>query len=219
MIEWRKVPGFSRFSVSSDGQVRRDVRIYRKPPGLLAQSLSSGYPCVAMVDDLGDYCRRMVHTLVAAAFIGPRPPGAVVRHLDGVRSNCAVSNLAYGSHRDNAADAIGHGTPVRGARQHKAVLDERLVRALKLRYLDGRESVNAIARDMGIHKDTAHDVIKGRTWQHVEPAGDLRRAASGPVGASFDKRRGKWRAYRHVEGRQVWKGYHATLEAAIAAAA
>lgn len=175
MIEWRKLPGFARYSVSSDGRVRRDVRIYRQAPAELKQTEKpEGYRVVSLVADDGRYCRRYVHALVADAFIGPRQPGQVVRHRDGVRSNCSASNLSYGTHTDNAADAIGHGTQVRGSRQHLAVLHEMQVRNIKLAYIEGA-SPNALAEAFEVSRHTIHDIVKGRTWQHVEPAGDIRR--------------------------------------------
>ena len=42
-----------------------------------------------------------VHVLVAEAFIGPKPEGMEVSHLDENRSNCMLENLAYVSHLEN----------------------------------------------------------------------------------------------------------------------
>lgn len=43
-----------------------------------------------------------VHTLVAEAFLGPRPEGMVVHHKDGNRDNCHLSNLEYVTLAENA---------------------------------------------------------------------------------------------------------------------
>ena len=53
------------------------------------------------------YC---VHALVAAAFIGPRPDGLLIRHLDGNPRNNRVGNLQYGTGSENQRDAVVHGT-------------------------------------------------------------------------------------------------------------
>jgi hypothetical protein len=50
-----------------------------------------------------------VHPLVAAAFIGPRPDGMEIRHLDGERFNNAAVNLCYGTPSENARDRVNHG--------------------------------------------------------------------------------------------------------------
>lgn len=51
-----------------------------------------------------------VHRLVAAAFIGPCPAGAEVRHGPGGFLDNRVVNLCYGSRRDNALDKRRDGT-------------------------------------------------------------------------------------------------------------
>ena len=43
------------------------------------------------------------------AFIGPRPKGKEVRHLDGNGKNNALSNLEYGSSYQNKIDNTLHG--------------------------------------------------------------------------------------------------------------
>jgi hypothetical protein len=121
---WKTIPGFSRYSVSSEGRVRRDVRLGTKLPGPLVLSMNTGYPRVSITDDDGNYCGVHVHAIVAAAFIGPRPDGLLVRHLNGNPTDNRPDNLAYGTHADNVQDAIAHGTQVRGARQHLARLTD-----------------------------------------------------------------------------------------------
>lgn len=44
------------------------------------------------------------HDLVAATFIGPKPPGALVRHLDDNPLNNTPGNLQYGTHSENEKD-------------------------------------------------------------------------------------------------------------------
>jgi hypothetical protein len=51
-----------------------------------------------------------VHRVVAETFIGPCPPGYLVRHMDGNPANNAYTNLQYGTHLDNHADSVRHGT-------------------------------------------------------------------------------------------------------------
>jgi hypothetical protein len=59
-----------------------------------------------------------VHQLVAAAFLGPRPDGLEVRHLDGDPLNNAVSNLAYGTRLENIQDKKRHGTDHNAKKTH-----------------------------------------------------------------------------------------------------
>jgi hypothetical protein len=116
--EWRPVPGFPNYEVSSEGRVRSLDHVvwggpragfYTKKGRMLRPGAAShNYPTVV----LGRGNTRTVHSLVAEAFIGPYPPGQEVRHKDGDRSNPRLENLEYGTRADNVRDAIRHGTHV-----------------------------------------------------------------------------------------------------------
>jgi len=58
------------------------------------------------------------HRLVALAFLGPRPEGAVVRHLDGDPLRPHAENLAYGTKSENLVDQVAHGTHPTASRNH-----------------------------------------------------------------------------------------------------
>ena len=59
-----------------------------------------------------------VHVLVARAFLGPRPAGMEIRHLDGDAGNNVPENLRYGTHGENEADKVRHGTHRNGRKTH-----------------------------------------------------------------------------------------------------
>lgn len=103
--EWRPIPGYEdTFWVSNTGRVYSIPR-ERTPGGVLRGSIDqAGYLYYRLSRRGADPFVR-AHTLVALAFIGPRPDGAdVVRHLDDDKSNNHVSNLAYGTFQDNSDD-------------------------------------------------------------------------------------------------------------------
>lgn len=64
----------------------------------------------------GSRRRYGVHALVAEAFICPRPPGMMTRHMDGDPSNNHPDNLRWGTAKQNAQDMLAHG---RGRNQCK----------------------------------------------------------------------------------------------------
>lgn len=90
------------YLVSSEGRLKR-------PNGRLSKGSkdADGYDRVHLSFGTG---RRTlaIHTLVAAAFLGERPPGAVIRHLDDNPSNNKVSNLRYGTQSENMRDALAN---------------------------------------------------------------------------------------------------------------
>ena len=107
--EWRDVVGREgEYEVSSFGHVRSHYRGGRVLKARLngKREHSGDYYCV----DLGRLERRYVHHLVAEAFIGPRPDGLLVCHENGDRHSNRASNLYYGTHAENHADARRHNT-------------------------------------------------------------------------------------------------------------
>lgn len=90
---WKPIPSFPGYWVSSAGEVR-------SPRGrLLAMTPNRAYRAVKI-----KAVPRKVHALVAEAFLGPRPPGQEVRHLNGNAADNRLKNLAYGTPRDNQMD-------------------------------------------------------------------------------------------------------------------
>jgi len=106
--EWRQIPGYPNYSVSDDGQVRNDSRGGR---ALTVAPNTTGYPEVSI-----DQKHHRVHRLMMSAFVGPS--AELVRHLDDVKTNNVLPNLAYGDMHDNAMDIVNRGTHHYASRTH-----------------------------------------------------------------------------------------------------
>lgn len=117
---WLPVPGFEGFyQVSDQGRVRAVAHRHGSPRSLLAATPDSvGYRSVKLRKPGVREVRRRVHRLVAAAFIGPCPPGQEVRHLDGDKLNCLLVNLAYGTRSENQRDTVSHGNHNQARKTH-----------------------------------------------------------------------------------------------------
>lgn len=117
--QWAPVPGYEgRYEVSDLGRVRTVARVIPYIDGRLrrvqqrvrkVQLDTRGYPALSLTDNQGRTRTRGVHVLVAAAWIGPRPEGMEVCHNDGDKTNPRLDNLRYGTHSENAQDAVLHG--------------------------------------------------------------------------------------------------------------
>lgn len=108
--EWRDVVGYEgSYRVSSLGRVYSIPRP-KLPRGHMKVLYINpqGYPTVSLHQKRHQSTFK-VHTLVTAAFIGPRPLELVTRHLDGVSVNSKPSNLRYGTRSENAEDCVRHG--------------------------------------------------------------------------------------------------------------
>lgn len=101
-MEWRAVVGFEdSYEISNDGQVRsldkhipvkRPVGSIRFIKGRILKPTTIGpYPYVT----LGRGNIRLIHNLVAEAYIGPKPRKYDVMHADGDVMNNKVENLYY----------------------------------------------------------------------------------------------------------------------------
>lgn len=113
MIEWRFIPGFDKdYLVSDQGEVKSNKSRTNSLRGTIIkqQTDREGRKSLTLWHK-GEQHTVGVHRLVALAFLGEPPTGRnLVRHLDGNPSNNASYNLAWGSQKDNMADAIRHGT-------------------------------------------------------------------------------------------------------------
>ena len=56
---------------------------------------ANGDKVVTLYDEQGRTQTRLVAELILEAFVGPRPPGHVVRFKDGNRLNCERTNLEW----------------------------------------------------------------------------------------------------------------------------
>jgi hypothetical protein len=115
---WKEIPWTDGFyEVSTEGRVRSKDRTYYRSNGrpfsvrgkMLPCHWHDGYQRVRL-NVPGFPKWHMVQKLVMETFVGPRPEGAVIRHLDGEQTNNALTNLTYGTNAENQADRIKHGT-------------------------------------------------------------------------------------------------------------
>ena len=96
---WRPVAGYlGRYEVSDRGRVRHvGAKRCMRP-----QRHWRGYLRVQLYGGAGRRRRNhRIHLLVAGAFIGPRPAGFTVDHLDGDKRNNAAANLEYVGRLEN----------------------------------------------------------------------------------------------------------------------
>lgn len=103
--EWRPIPAFAGYDVSSLGTVRRGEATVP-----VRATSGNGYPRVWLITADGKGVRRYLHHLVAEAFHGPRPVRQEVRHLNGDQADLRAVNLAWGTHPENMRDVLRHGT-------------------------------------------------------------------------------------------------------------
>jgi len=160
------IPGFDGYRATSDGQITGPGKTK-----CLKQRLVDGYPHVTVnryVNGRKIRGKQSVHRLVCLAFHGcPLLPQDQVRHLNGIRSDCRAENLCWGTSRDNAKDAIRHGTLGPGllSRHRKLTLGNvhDIIRRLK-----AGESDREVAQRYGVSRYYPSQILQGRRWQFIE---------------------------------------------------
>ena len=165
--EWRAVVGYEgRYEVSSLGRVRsldRTAKIrggsFRTVKGRVLKPLN--HTCGYLAVGLGRRNQKLIHILVAEAFLGRRPSGLDVRHLDGNPRNNRVSNLVYGSRSENMRDVARYDKVVRG----RISID--ILRAVRQR-LNRGEPCNKIAEALNVSANVVYKIKSGRTFSYIE---------------------------------------------------
>lgn len=102
--------GFPAYEVSDRGRVRRCLPCSGSRVGKLIapRPHTKGYVTVGLYRDKRR-TSRLIHSLVAEAFIGPRPPGHEVNHRDGDKLNNHAGNIEWVTSSANTrhADLMG----------------------------------------------------------------------------------------------------------------
>lgn len=165
--EWRSSLA-QNYEVSSLGRVRRAAPGRRTYSGrvMKPQLMSVGYLSVRPTVN-GENVSFYVHDLVAAAFLGQKPDGASVNHIDGVKTNNVPANLEYVTHAQNMRHAADSALMVRGESHPQHKLTESRVRQLRLDRAGGM-SFSKLAAKHGVSIATAFNAANGKNWSHVE---------------------------------------------------
>jgi hypothetical protein len=120
--EWRDIPGYEGYQASSWGRIRSTDREViasngqlRRYRGQILSPMSNGkgYLLVSMGGK-----KRKVHSLVTAAFLGPRPDGLDVCHGPRGKQVNAPTNLRYDTRSANILDSVADGTHGMTRRTH-----------------------------------------------------------------------------------------------------
>jgi len=122
-----------------------------------------------LCSDGGKITARLLHHLVLEAFIGMRPQGCETRHLDSDKSNNALSNLAWGTARENMEDRRARGTIFKIPSMHGednpiSKLTEENVREI----ISSHEPSTAFCEKFQVSKSLVNCIRRREIWTHVK---------------------------------------------------
>lgn len=165
--QWRALEELPNYQVSDRGRVRRIVAACGTHAGRILKGFpdKDGYLRVTLQ---GERQRvRRVHQLVLGAFVGQRPADKETRHLDGDKTNNALSNLCWGTGVENYADRVKHGTGTQGSLCGTSKLTEAQVVAIRARYQPRQVTFQALADEFGVTKQCIRSVVTRKNWSHL----------------------------------------------------
>lgn len=165
--QWREISGHDGYMVSDHGRVCSSDRLILGKDGrkelhhgkiLKPWRSKNGYLLVT----LPGRAKRTVHSLVAEAFLGDRPDGYDVMHIDGDRANNVLSNLRYGTRSENLRQAYDYGGRIANG---KLYLDD--AKDVKRRLAKGEHPID-LAKEYGVHSAAIYHIRNGAAFAWVE---------------------------------------------------
>jgi len=138
------------YSVTTDGEVFSFIKGYRK-------RLKSGKVHGHLVVDIranGCGSSYYVHHLVLTTFVSCKPNGLECRHLDGNPKNNVISNLAWGTRRENTFDKARHGGKIN--------CKQKLIFSEVLRVRNGSEKIKDLAKEFNVTRSCLYKIRAGK---------------------------------------------------------
>jgi hypothetical protein len=170
--EWLPCPNYeTSYEVSNLGRVRSIDRVSGKRKGIvkgkiLVQTPNRRRYLEVRLFNNGESIPKIVHRLIAKAFISNPNDLPQVNHKDGDKKNNSVVNLEWITNSENQKYAYKLGLqPSRaGENNNKAKITDKDVTLLKQLYNSGM-SIIQVSNSTNINMSTIRQIIYGRTWK------------------------------------------------------
>jgi hypothetical protein len=169
---WRPVKGYEGLYVVSDrGRVkslpRTDKRGHKRNERILKQNISAwGYKFVVF----GDNKSRVVHRLVATAFIQNNENKPEVNHINGVKTDNRLENLEWVTHSENMKHACETGLKFipRGEKVYNARLTYKDAAKIRNMYKTGEWTYQRLSSLFNVSLSVIQNVINNKTYRIEE---------------------------------------------------
>ncbi len=170
--EWRAIPDWEEwYSASSFGRIRRDMAASGATVNqIIKPCFSNGYLHVGL--HRNNYqCTVRVHKLIAITFIGPRPTGLTINHIDGNKTNNHIANLEYVTQQRQIQHAFEIGLISQvGEHNNGSKLTDDVVIKARTEYANGLVSQRELSVRYGVSLSVMRRALRGKTWKHLDAA-------------------------------------------------
>lgn len=164
---WKTVLGYEGiYSVSSLGRLRRETTNTNVKAGTITKGCQGKHYSKISIRKNGIRKQENIHEVIAEAFLGKRPKGMYVNHIDGNKKNNCANNLEYVTPKENIRQSVVAGTHPRGSRIAQSKLTEQDIITIKW-YLSYGKTCTWIAKKYGVTRPTIGYIKNNMTWRHV----------------------------------------------------
>jgi hypothetical protein len=171
---WKDIEDFKGYQVSNLGNVKsldrniigKNGRIFKYKSKYLTQRLNKKRYLEVRFCINSKHTSKIIHRLVAKAFI-PNPDNKPqVNHINGIKSDNKVENLEWCSNGENQIHAfkLGLNKAVKGEKHHNAVLTNNMVDNIITMYNNGKKIIE-ISKELNIKLHLIRPIIYGFGWK------------------------------------------------------
>ena len=155
---WVKIS--EHYEASTEGHIRR-----RETKRVLKEFIGKdGYARTQFDGKL-----RLVHRVIAFAFLPTMEGRDQVNHKDGCKRNNAVSNLEWCTQSENIQHGYDHGLFPKptGSKNGRSLLTESDVGYIKNHYIAFHKTygATALAKQFGVARQTVTAIVTGQNWK------------------------------------------------------
>lgn len=171
--EVKTILSFPDYAITRDGQVwskpRKSSR-GQEPGRWLTNTVQSNGYAYTHFNVNGKQKHFRLAGLILLSFVGPCPSGMQCRHLDGDKKNNHLSNLKWGTPKENIQDAIQHGTHCslrRGDESNRSILCTEQVQVIFHAYHDGAATQPELADAFNVSDVHISRIVNKKSWSHL----------------------------------------------------
>ena len=174
--KWTPAVGYEGIYEASDaGRIRSARTMTNTFQGKILSSVpnSRDYQQVSLYKN-GTKKSIRVHRIIMESFIGPRPDGKQINHIDGDRKNNRLDNLEYVTQSENMLHAyrIGLQLPVWGEAHGQGKLTEENVHEIRRLILEGMPQ-RLIAIRFNVCQQMISMIATKKRWHYLKEEDDI----------------------------------------------
>jgi hypothetical protein len=156
------VPFANDYLATSRGEV---ISLTKRIPFFMKPITMGLYTGLQLKRNSGEIKKEYLHRIMLRSFIGEPESGLHGAHLDGNKSNNAISNLTWATAKENNSHKLLHGTDGNGERNGMAKLTQKLVDEMRDVRKDSNMPFHMIAGLFNVSTMTAFRAVTGRAWK------------------------------------------------------